>query len=436
MRRPIIILLGTLLILSGAVTVPCPARAGEPLVLVVPARGAINPPMVELIRESLERASKDNVQAVILQLNTPGGLLSSTREVVEHILNSPVPVVTYVSPAGAQCASAGTFIALASPVLAMAPGTNIGAARPVQMMGQMDEEMSEKVINDAVAWITSLAARWERNEEWAEKAVRESASINEKEAAAINISDLTAASLEELLEAIHGREIMLNEEPLVLNTRNAAVEHVRISFRQKILQAISSPEIAYILLLLGILGIMAEFSTPGIGFAGVVGGICLILAFYALATLPITITGLAFILLAVAFLVMEAHTPTFGLLGLGGLVSLFLASLFLLQPFSYLAFSRISFYATSLVFALMIFGIATVAFRAHRRKVTTGPEGLVGNIATPRTKLDPEGTVYVHGEYWTARATNPPVQEGEKVVVRKVEGRILLVEREEPPAPE
>ncbi len=426
-----VLLIGTGLLMNGT-SAPAPARTGEARVLVVPIRGAINPPMTELLRESVDRAHRQRIETVVLEINTPGGLLTSTREMVEIILNSPVPVVAYVSPRGAQCASAGTFIALACPVLAMSPGSNIGAARPVDMTGQMDEQMSEKVINDAVAWITSLAGRWERNEEWAEKAVRESASVNEKEAVEINVADLVAGNLSELLELIHHREINLEDETIILNTRHAEVERVELTFRQKILQTISNPNIAYILLLLGILGIMAEFSSPGIGFAGVVGSICLILGFYAMATLPVTITGLALIFVAVAFFILEAYTPTFGLLGLGGLAALFFASVFLLRPFSYLRFSRVSFYSASLIFAGLVFGIATFALRAQRRKVTTGPEGLVGETGTCRTALNPEGTVYVHGEYWTARALTPPVKKGAKVTVQKVDGHILLVEKKPP----
>lgn len=419
--------LSLLLLSAGA-----PALAGaRPDIMVIPVRGAVNPPMAEMLRENIARAARENYHAVILELNTPGGLLTSTREIAESILTSPVPVIAFVSPAGAQCASAGTFIALACPVLAMSPGTNIGAAHPVTPMAEMDEVMKEKALSDTAAWITSLAERWGRNRNWAESAVRESVSANEREALKLGVCDLLADSMDDLLEKLDGREVVLEAGTVVLQTENAVLLRMRPGFRNRLLQAISDPNIAYILLLLGVLGIMAEFSTPGLGFPGVVGTICLLLAFYALATLPVTIAGIALIFLAVAFFVMEAHTPSFGLLGLGGLLALFLASVFLLRPFSYLGFSRASFYTASLFFALLAFGLASFAFGAQRRKIMTGREGMRGEVGRARTDLSPEGTVYVHGEYWTARTMGEPIRKGEPVRVRRVTGTVLEVEKEQ-----
>ena len=398
-------------------------------VTVIPMKGSINPAMVEMFLKTLREAERNGAAAIVIQLDTPGGLLTSTREIVEGVLNSKVPIVAFVSPAGAQCASAGTFIALACPVLAMAPGTNIGAAHPVTPAGKMDEMMEKKVVNDASSWITSLALRWNRNADWAEKAVRQSASVNEKEAVKLGVADLTAENLTDLLTRIDGRKIRLGSESIVLQTKTALINDVKLDFRQRILQSVSDPSIAYILLLLGILGIIYEFSSPGIGFPGIVGFICILLAFYGLSALPVNIAGVALIFVAVGFFVLEAHSPSFGLLGLGGIVSLIFGSLFLIKPFSYIKVaSRASFLTVAFVFAGLVLLIAGFAYRALQRKVTTGKEGLVGEEGDARTDLAPEGTIYVHGEYWTARASNgSTIKKGEKVRVDKVSGRILLV---------
>ena len=400
-------------------------------VMVVPMKGAVNPAMAEMFLKTLREAEQNGAAAVVIRLDTPGGLLTSTREIVEGILNSKVPVVAYVSPAGAQCASAGTFIALACPVLAMAPGTNIGAAHPVTPIGKMDETMENKVVNDASAWITSLAIKWGRNAEWAEKAVRQSVSINEKEAVALKVADLAAENLTDLLTRIDGRVIRLGSKSIVLQTKSTVINEVKLDFRQRILQSVSDPNIAYILLLLGILGIIFEFSAPGIGFPAIVGLICLLLAFYGLSALPVNIAGVALVFVAVGFFVLEAHSHSFGLLGLGGVVSLAFGSLFLIKPFSYLKIaSRISSLSASFFFAVLLFIIVKLAYRAMRRKVTTGKEGLIGEIGEARTDLAPEGTIYVHGEYWTARTSDGSmIKKGGQVRVEKVAGHILLVSK-------
>jgi len=404
-------------------------------VVVIPMKGSVNPAMAEMFLKSLREAERNGAAAVIIQLDTPGGLLTSTREIVEGILNSKVPVVAYVSPAGAQCASAGTFIALSCPVLAMAPGTNIGAAHPVTPAGKMDETMEKKVVNDASSWITSLALRWGRNADWAEKAVRQSVSANEKEAVALKVADIPAENLTDLLIRIDGRVVHLDSKSITLQTKSAVVNEIKPNLRHRILQTVSDPNIAYILLLLGILGIIYEFSSPGLGFPGIVGFICILLAFYGLSALPVNIAGVALVFVGVSFFVLEAHSPSFGLLGLGGIVSLIFGSLFLIKPFSYLKIaSRASSLSVAFVFAALVFLIASFAYRAMRRKVTTGKEGLIGEIGEARTDLAPEGTIYVHGEYWTARASDgSTIKKGEKVRVEKVSGHILLVTKVESP---
>lgn len=385
--------------------------------------------MTEMFLKSLREAEQRSATAVVLQLDTPGGLLTSTREIVEGILNSKVPVVAYVSPAGAQCASAGTFIALACPILAMAPGTNIGAAHPVTPFGKMDTVMENKVANDASAWITSLAVKWGRNAEWAEKSVRQSVSVNEKDAVALKVADFSADNLNDLLNKIDGKKIRLNSGMVMLRTKPAQINEVKLDFRHRILQSVSDPNIAYILLLLGILGIIFEFSAPGIGFPAVVGLICLLLAFYGLSALPVNITGVALVFVAVGFFILEAHSHSFGLLGLGGVISLLFGSLFLIKPFSYLKVaSKAASFTASFIFAALILLIVNFAYRAMRRKVTTGKEGLIGEIGEARNDLAPEGTVYVHGEYWTGKTIDgSTVKKGEKVRVEQISGHILLV---------
>ncbi|MCX5641885.1 MAG: nodulation protein NfeD [Candidatus Omnitrophica bacterium] len=400
-------------------------------VVVVPIKGSINPAVTEMFLKTLREAEQNGAAAVVIRLDTPGGLLTSTREIVKGILNSKVPVIAYVSPAGAQCASAGTFIALACPVLAMASGTNIGAAHPVSPIGKMDKTMEEKVVNDASAWITSLALKWGRNAQWAEKAVRQSVSINENEAVTLKVADLTAENITDLLSKIDNRVIRLDSNSITLRTKSAQINEVKLNFRQQILQSVSDPNIAYILLLLGILGIIFEFSAPGIGFPAIVGLICLLLAFYGLSALPVNIAGVALVFIAVGFFVLEAHAHSFGLLGLGGIVSLAFGSLFLIKPFSYLNIaSRISSLLASFIFAALLFIIVKLAYKAMRRKVTTGKEGLIGETGDARTDLAPEGTIYIHGEYWTARTSDgSTIKKGEKVRAEQISGHILLVSK-------
>jgi len=428
-----ILFFGSIFLFLVHLASPAAKEASGGKAIILPLKGAVNPAMSELVSQSFKAVKKEKGRdiVVVLKIDTPGGLLVSTREIVEEILSCPVPIIGYISPAGAQCASAGTFIALACPVLAMAPGTSIGAAHPVMPIGKMEKIHQEKVVNDAVAWITSLAERWGRNKYWAEKAVRESAAINEKEAVRLKVADLVAEDLTQLLFQIDGRKIVLDSRMVILNTKEAKVEEIPINFRQRILQVVSDPNIAYLLFLLGILGILAEFSTPGIGFPGIVGFISLLLAFYGLSALPVNIAGIALILVAIAFFILEAYTPTFGLLGMGGIVALVFGSLLLIRPFSYLKPpSRFSSLLVAFVFAGLVLLMARFAFRAMRRKVSTGKEGMVGEIGEARTDLTPQGIVYVHGEYWTACTLDEePVKKGEKVCVEKVSGRILLVKR-------
>ncbi|MFH1903608.1 MAG: NfeD family protein, partial [Candidatus Omnitrophota bacterium] len=268
-----------------------------------------------------------------------------------------------------------------------------------------------------------------RNADWAEKAVRQSVSANEKDAVALKVADLSAENLTDLLAKIDNRVIRLGSKTIKLKIKSAPINEIKPNLRHRILQTVSDPNIAYILLLLGILGIIYEFSSPGLGFPGIVGFICILLAFYGLSALPVNIAGVALVFVGVGFFVLEAHSPSFGLLGLGGIVSLIFGSLFLIKPFSYLKIaSRASSLTVAFVFAGLVFLVAGFAYRAMRRKVTTGKEGLIGEIGEARTDLAPEGTIYVHGEYWTARTSDgSTVKKGERVKVEKVPGPILLV---------
>ncbi len=309
----------------------------------------------------------------------------------------------------------------------MAPQTNIGAAHPVSLFGDIGEEMKEKIVNDAASYITSLAEGHNRNKKWAEEAVRKSRSSNEEEALKLKVIDYIASDLDDLFNQIEGKKISLKNEEVIISLKGAVRKNLKLSFVERILQAISDPNIAIILLLLGVWGIISEFSSPGIGFPGIVGGISLILAFFALSALPINLSGLLLILLGIGFLFLEAHTPTFGLLALGGITSFVLGSFMLIRPFSFIQVSHISILGITIFFALIFFPVIYLVSKARHSKVTTGKEGLISEIGIAKTDLSPEGTVFVHGEYWKAKAkTNIP--KDSKVQVKEIDGSTLVVE--------
>ncbi|MGA8265984.1 MAG: nodulation protein NfeD, partial [Ignavibacteriaceae bacterium] len=300
-------------------------------VLVITLDGAINPAASDYIHYGIEQAVKHNSECLVLRLNTPGGLLESTRTIVSDILQSPIPVVVYVSPPGSRAASAGVFITLSAHIAAMAPGTNIGAAHPVSLQGQMDSTMTEKVTNDAAAFIRTISEKRHRNVKWAEDAVRKSISITETEALKDNIIDLIANNTKDLLEKINGEEIHTATGSAILNTKNAEIINIDMSFQQKLLSILSDPNIAYILFMLGIYGLLFELYSPGLIFPGVVGVISLLLAFYAMHTLPINYAGLALIIFSVILFVLEIKIVSHGLLTIGGVISLILGSVMLIK---------------------------------------------------------------------------------------------------------
>jgi len=391
--------------------------------------GAIGPVSARIIDKAIDSSVEDSAEVLVIELNTPGGLDESMRLITRKMLNSEVPVIVYVSPSGSRAASAGVFITLSANIAAMTPGTNIGAAHPVSIGGQMDSTMGEKVENDAAAYIKSIADKRGRNMVWAEEAVRKSVSITESEALKLGVIDFVSANLRELLDSCDGRKVNLPSGEKVLNTKNIEVRRAEISVRDRILEVITNPTIAYILLTIGMWGIFFELSNPGAIFPGIVGGICLILAFFALQSLPINYAGLLLMILALILFILEVKIVSHGALTIGGIISMIFGSLLLFE-------SPVPYMRVSLVVILCVVG-ATAAFflfamgmaiKAQKRKVTTGDKGLVGAVAVARTPLNPEGDVFIHGEIWRAEA-DQTIERGEKVIVTAVENLTLKVKK-------
>jgi len=398
--------------------------------MVATVEGVINPVTAEYLDKAIAAADEADSAALIVMLDTPGGLDTSMRRMVKSIIGSRVPVVTYVAPSGARAASAGVFILMASHVAAMAPGTNVGAAHPVSLGGgEMDETMSKKVENDAAAYIRSLAEKRGRNAGWAEESVRKSVSISEKQALETGVVDLVADDMAGLLKALDGRKVDTAYGERTLRTSGAATEEYSLSARLRFLKAISDPNVAYVLMMIGLVGIYFELSNPGLIFPGVVGGISLILAFYAFQTLPINYAGLLLIILAAVFFILETQIVSYGLLTLAGLISLVIGSVMLIDtPLPFMQVSLKLILPSAVAVAVFAGILARLALRSHRSRVTTGPEGLVGEVGEARSDLDPDGEVFIQGAYWSAESDGP-VKKGEKVVVVSVEGLRLKVAR-------
>jgi membrane-bound serine protease (ClpP class) len=387
--------------------------------------GAINPVVAEYIQQGIDKAESENASCLLIKLNTPGGLLKSTRVIVSGMLESKVPIVVYVSPAGAHAGSAGVFITLAAHIAAMAPGTNMGSAHPVNLQGGMDSIMGEKTTNDAAAFIRSIAEKRGRNMEWAEDAVRFSVALAETEALKKNVVNYIAIDEADLLEQIHGDSVLLENETVVLETLGASLETMEMTWVQKLMNYISDPNIAYILMLLGIYGLIFEFYSPGIGIPGVVGGISLILAFYAMHTLPINIAGLALIALAIVLFILELATPTNGILSIGAVISLLLGSVMLIKPGADFAWAKISLSViipAVILSALFFLTIVGIGINAQKRKVSTGVEGLVGETGEAVSDLTPAGNVFVQGELWKAESKSGIIAKGQKVKILAVNG--------------
>lgn len=389
----------------------------------------ITPVVAEYIIKSIDRAAKANAEALIIQLNTPGGLVDSTQQIVMKMMASEVPTVVYVAPSGGRAASAGVFITLAANIAAMAPTTHIGAAHPVQMQGKMDEAMEKKAVNDLAAMMRGIAEKRGRNAKWAEDAVRHSVSITETEALKNKVIDFVAPDIASLLKAMDNKTVDLVIGKRTLKTAGAEVITMKMGFRDKLLGIISNPNIAYILMILGFYGLYFELSNPGAIFPGVAGAICLILAFYALQTLPINYAGLMLIILAIALFIAEAFITSHGILGVGGTIAMLMGSVMLIDsPAPALQISWAVIIPVVAMSAVMFIITVTVAVRVYREKPTTGKEGLTGMLATAKTDILTGGQVFMRGEYWTAWS-DEPIQKGEQVIVIAVEGLKVKVRK-------
>jgi membrane-bound serine protease (ClpP class) len=398
-------------------------------VVVLDVDGAIGPIAVKLIKKAIERAEESGAEALVIRLNTPGGLTNSTWKITTAILNAEVPVIVYVWPSGARAGSAGVFITYSAHVAAMASGTNIGAATPIQMEGKMDSTLAKKVTNDAVANLRSIAEKRGRNQDWVERAIRDGESITSSQALDSNVVEYIADDLDELFAKMNGREVILQHRTDTLDIVNSTIVMVQRSFTEKVLEIISDPNIAFILFTLGSLGLVLELYSPGAIIPGVVGGICIILAFFSFQTLPINYSGIALIIFSLILFLLEIKVPSYGILSIGGVISLVLGGMFLIDsPGPYLAVSVgviLSVAAVAVVFFLIVL---RYVIKAQKRQVATGNEGLIGMTAEVRKRIDPEGMVYVSGALWKAMA-GEAIEVGSKVTVVAVEGMVLKVQK-------
>ncbi len=390
---------------------------------------SINPATASFIIEQIEQGNKEQDRAILLQLDTPGGLDSAMRDIIQAELNSTIPVIVYVAPQGARAASAGAFITIAADFAAMAPGTNIGAAHPVGIGGgQAEGPMADKVTNDAVAYARSLAEQRGRNPEWAEKAVRQSASISAAAALEQQVVDFVASDTEDLLRQLDSLTYLRNGQKKQLATAGATLVAVKMNWRQKVLNSIANPNIAYLLLMLGILGIFFEISQPGVVLPGVIGAVAILLALFGLSALPVNYVGILLILLAFVFFILEVKVVSYGMLSVCGIVAMAFGSLMLIDSSEpYLQISRALIAACVSVSAGFFLFAVTMVVRTQRRPAISGQEGMVGEYGTVIKTIDGRGTVFVHGEYWQASA-DVPIPEGSEIEVIGVShGLELLV---------
>jgi len=396
--------------------------------MVIELEGAINPGIAQFVTRGIKQAETSKHTMVIIRLDTPGGLDPSMRSIVKAILNAQLPVVVYVAPRGARAASAGVMITIAAHVAAMAPQTNIGAAHPVTAGGkEISKTMSEKVVNDMVAYARGIAKERGRNADWVEKAIRESVSITGDVAVKNNVVDVVARDIDELLGLLDGREILLDKGKVTLGTKGLQLVYFTPGWRDRVLNTISNPNIAYILMMIGLAGIYFELAHPGAILPGVIGAISLILAFFSFQTLPVNYAGLLLIALAIIFFIAEIKVQSYGLLSLAGLISLILGSVML---FENVRVSLRLMMPTIVLIGGFFVAIAFLAFRAYRRTPKGGMEGLLGEMGVVEERIDPVGLIFAHGEHW--KATSEEVaEEGEKVRIIGSRGLELIVKKEE-----
>jgi len=397
-------------------------------IFLVKIDAPITPVIANFLIYSIDLANKEASQALIIELDTPGGLVESTREIVKEILQSKVPIIVYVSPSGARAASAGTFILLASHLAAMAPGTRVGAAHPIELTGKADEKVIEKITNDLVTWAKNLAQMRKRNEKFAEEAVKKSKSITETEALNLGVIEIIAKDLNELIQKAHGKSVIINEQKISLNLKNCEIKEIKEDLKTKILKILTNPNLVYLLLMLGLAGLYFEFSHPGTIFPGVIGTICLILALVGLSILPVNYAGLALIILGGILFFLELQVASHGLLAFGGGICLLLGSLMLFgknppslrvyQPFLYTVILTIS---------AALGGITYLAIKTLRKKPVSGREALINKIGKVIEDVGPkEGKIFVEGEIWKAVA-DEYIPKGTKVIVIEKQGFVLKV---------
>jgi membrane-bound serine protease (ClpP class) len=416
------VVLCTVLILTGYRM----AVAADRSVYLITVSDAISPGTADYIKSGIQKASDAGATCIIIELDTPGGLAESMRHIVMAIYASKIPVVVYVSPSGARAASAGVMITLAGDIAAMAPATNIGAASPVGLGGkQINKTMSKKIINDMVAFTKGIAKKRGRNMTWAERAVRESVSVTETEALKLNIIDIIATDIDDLIRQMNGREI---KEKGVLDLNRVQKIRLKETLRTKVLKTISNPNIAYILLLIGLAGLYFEFSHPGAIFPGVLGGISLVLAFFALQTLPVNYAGVILIILAIIFFIMEMKISSYGLLSVAGIVSLLLGSIMLFDSGD--SGMRVSWHVLIptlvLISGFFVF-VAGLVFKSQVTTPRTGAAGIVGEVGIVKKAIMPDGKIMIRGELWKAIAKEP-IPEGTRVRVLNLENLVLEVE--------